>query len=120
MYRDVLVGRVVQTDTDFPRCVGTVAVEKDVAKADPSVARFINLSAATSRIEDQRDGMSEYPESPELSRFEEHYNTMDPDAWWLVAPDGTREPIICPNIRHDGSIIWGWDVDRETVRPGRP
>ena len=114
LYQDVVVGRVAQTGADFPRCVGTVVVVDDIAETSPLVARFVELSGAASRIEDGWDGISEYPESPELRECGEHFERLDPDGWWFVAADGTREAIVCPNIRHDDVIIWAWDVLRKT------
>ncbi|MBX9627753.1 MAG: hypothetical protein K2X82_28395 [Gemmataceae bacterium] len=31
--------------------------------------------------------------------------------WWLVAPNGKREPILVPNFCHDG-VVWRWDLPR--------
>ena len=116
----VTVGRVVQTGAEFPRCVGTFEVADDLAESAPRIARLIASCRAATRIEDAWDGVSDYPTSPELEALEDFTSEMESDAWWLVESDGTREPIAGPDFRHDGTIIWVWDVSREAVPPGRP
>lgn len=119
-FGDVPVGRVTQSGADFPRCFGAFVVDPNLAGRAPRVARFTELCRDVSRIEDAWDGVSEYPQSPELDALAGFDAEMEAGDWWLVTADGGREPIACPNFWHDGTVIWVWDVSRDAVPPPTP
>lgn len=113
-FRRVLIGDVVESDSDFPNVYGVISFADSVTHPasveDSRVARFLDLSRESTRLvnaEHDRDVSIELRAvNLALIAFNEYIFSND---WRLVDESGEALPILCPMVHDSDEIVWRWN-----------
>ena len=102
-YKNYEIGKIIQTDEDFPNLFGKFELTKN--ELPKEIMDYIYYSIKFSKLlEEDEKKWEEYMKKNE----KKYIQIINSKEWYLVDNSGKNENILVPIIG-DNSITWRWD-----------